>query len=419
MGKKVSDYRRTEEEEAFFIEVAKALGWYRRELGMKLNDIGSQISLSESAVSKYLIDPKVKKNFSSEEDLKKNSKVFLTLEYALKISATMGEKLWNILRLYEENENRTEKCTKLNANQSLNILNLNSTNLIVNSSDSKFEPWFGEFFCYFSSTSSSEIDKSKRENPKELTEEEKELFDITPSGDHLFCGKMSISKAEDNYCQVSLRFMSDKYNHNIKHYQGTLVLSKQYSAGFISLYGQENGECSYIIVESPDSQKLKCRMAMVLTLSSIDRHRRACTEKMLITKKRILENSRAYETLKSLLPMNDSVIRITNEQYEMLLKELSASKNQQLREFANTYSELSDIEKANLTIDKYEYIMIPESTIDNWRKLSEISRKQLRTLMRKYSIVNWYYKANNKNAEEIYYIMNEESTDMEKEDLEK
>lgn len=419
MGKKVSDYRRTEEEEAFFIEAAKALGWYRRELGMKLNDIGSQISLSESAVSKYLIDPKVKKNFSSEEDLKKNSKVFLTLEYALKISATMGEKLWNILRMYEENENRTEKCTKLNANQSSNILNLNSTNLIVNSSDSKFEPWFGEFFCYFSSTSSSEIDKSKRENPKELTEEEKELFDITPSGDHLFCGKMSISKAEDNYCQVSLRFMSDKYNHNIKHYQGTLVLSKQYSAGFISLYGQENGECSYIIVESPDSQKLKCRMAMVLTLSSIDRHRRACTEKMLITKKRILENSRAYETLKSLLPMNDSVIRITNEQYEMLLKELSASKNQQLREFAHAYSKLSDIEKANLTIDKYEYIMIPESTIENWRKLSEISRKQLRTLMRKYSIVNWYYKANNKNAEEIYYIMNEESTDMEKEDLER
>ena len=56
--------------------------------------------------------------------------------------------------------------------------------------------------------------------------------------------------------------------------------------------------------------------------------------------------------------MNDSVIRITNEQYEMLLKELSASKNQQLREFANAYSKLSDIEKANLTIDKYEYIMI-------------------------------------------------------------
>ena len=37
---------------AFFIEVAKALGWYKRELGMKLNDIGSQISLSESAETK-------------------------------------------------------------------------------------------------------------------------------------------------------------------------------------------------------------------------------------------------------------------------------------------------------------------------------------------------------------------------------
>ena len=31
--------------------------------------------------------------------------------------------------------------------------------------------------------------------------------------------------------------------------------------------------------------------------------------------------------------------------------------------------------------------------------------------------MNWYYKANNKNAEEIYYIMNEEFSDMEEQDL--
>lgn len=250
-----------------------------------------------------------------------------------------------------------------------------------------------------------------------MIEEEKELFDITPSGDHLFCGKMSISKAEDSSCHVSLRFMSDKLNHNIKHYHGTLVLSKQYSAGFISLCGQEKGECSYIIVESPDSKNLKCRMGMVLTLSSIDRHRRACAEKMLITEKRILENSRAYQALKSLLPMNDSVIRITNEGYEMLIKELAASENQELRQFAHIYPELSDIVSTNLTIDKYEYITIPESTIGNWRKLSSISRNQLCILLRKYSLMNWYYKANNKNAEEIYYIMNEEFSDMEEQDL--
>lgn len=31
--------------------------------------------------------------------------------------------------------------------------------------------------------------------------------------------------------------------------------------------------------------------------------------------------------------------------------------------------------------------------------------------------MNWYYKANNKNAEEIHYIMNKEFSDMEERDL--
>lgn len=83
MEKKVSDYRKTEGAAFFFIEAAKALGWYREKTGIKLSDIGKQIALSESAVSKYLIAPKLEKNFSNEEDLKKNSKVILTLEYAL------------------------------------------------------------------------------------------------------------------------------------------------------------------------------------------------------------------------------------------------------------------------------------------------------------------------------------------------
>ena len=91
MEQKVSDYRKTEDTVFFLIEAAKALGWYREKTGMKLSDIGSQIALSESAVSKYLIAPKLEKNFSNEEDLKKNSKVILTLEYALKISEAMGQ----------------------------------------------------------------------------------------------------------------------------------------------------------------------------------------------------------------------------------------------------------------------------------------------------------------------------------------
>ena len=138
---------------------------------------------------------------------------------------------------------------------------------------------------------------------------------------------------------------------------------------------------------------------------------------MLITKKRILEGSKAYQALKALLPMNDSAIRITDVEYEKFLEELSASDNQELRQFADRYPELSDIVKTNSTIEKYESITIPESTINNWKKLSSESRTQLRMLMRKHSFVNWYYKANNKKAEEIYYIINEDYANEEEDDM--
>lgn len=62
-------------------------------------------------------------------------------------------------------------------------------------------------------------------------------------------------------------------------------------------------------------------------------------------------------------------------------------------------------------------ITIPESTINNWKKLSSESRTQLRMLMRKHSFVNWYYKANNKKAEEIYYIINEDYANEEEDDM--
>ena len=202
--------------------------------------------------------------------------------------------------------------------------------------------------------------------------------------------------------------MSDKKKHKIKHYLGTLVLSKPYSVGFISLFSQETGECSYIIVKGPNSNSLECRMAMVLTLSSIDRHRRACSEKMLITKNLIPENSKTYNALKALLRMNDSFIRITNTEYSKLLQELQASDSIELQRFAERYPNLSTLANSSSTIDTCEYIMIPESTIKNLKFLSPVDRDSLHILMRKHSIANWYYKANNKNAEDIFNFINQE-----------
>ena len=396
-------------EKEFFIKAAKALGWYKIETKTTLSIIGQYVKLSESAVSKYLIAPQKADDLEAEIFAGKR-KIYLTLKYALQIAEAMGSTLWEILYLYDEQKNKSANCTKMNSNQELNLLEEYGINFLADANDVKYKPWIGNFYCYFSSTSSNEINKEKREKPKKLTSEEQELYDITPSKDHLFCGIMSISKADDNSCQVLLRFMSDKWKHNIKHYYGKLVLSRQYSAGFISLFCEENGECSYLILESPDSQMLRCRMAMVLTLSSIDRHRRACVEKMLISKNIIKENSKAYDALKAFLPMNDSIIRITSEGYKKLRAELLNSDQLELQQFVKKYSELEDIINANSTIEAYECAMIPESTIDNWKLLSPTARETLCILMRKYSITNWYHKANNKNAEKIFYLLKDELT---------
>lgn len=60
---------------------------------------------------------------------------------------------------------------------------------------------------------------------------------------------------------------------------------------------------------------------------------------------------------------------------------------------------------ANSTIEMHEYVSIHESIISGLKNLSDEDKNQLRVSMRKYSIANWYYKANNKNAEDILNII--------------
>lgn len=112
--------------------------------------------------------------------------------------------------------------------------------LLVDANDLRFKPWIGEYYCYFSSTSSSEINKKEKEADVCL-QEKSTLFNITPSNDHIFSGIMTISKEED-LCKVEFEFMADKKNHNVKDYCGTLRLSSQYATRFIEMTCVENVE---------------------------------------------------------------------------------------------------------------------------------------------------------------------------------
>lgn len=381
-------------EKKFKNQVADALRWYQKEHKKIYTQItiGNSIGLDNTTISKYLSE-------------KKEKRIEIPLERALRIAEAMDTNLWTIMYLYEQQgtEMPMESCTNLNKEEKLKSEFLKIENLIVDVNDVRFKPWIGEYFCYFSSTSANEINKKKEECAEGLTEEQKELFQISPSNDHIFCGKMIISE-DGVYCKVSLSFMADKRKHSVKHYVGKLYLSGQYAAGFIELSGQENGECSYIVLKSPDSGKLECRMAMVLTLSSIDGHRRACTEKILISKKKIEEETGEYEALKAYLRMNDSYIYIEKEEYEKLIGELKNMDVEELQKFADKYSDFAKLVSDNVTIEVREYASIPESIIQNL--ISKENKTKLCVCLRNHSMANWYYKANDKNAEDILNLIN-------------
>lgn len=383
-------------EEEFKNQAAEALRWYQKEHNKEYTQkkIGEILCKHHSMISKYLA--------------KKDKRIEMELQTTINMAEAMDTNLWTIMYLYEQQkrEERKKNCTNLNEEENLKSDSLKFENLIVDANDSRFRPWIGEYYCYFSSTSSNEINSIKKECKNDLTDEQKKLFNITPSKDHIFCGRMDIYQVGD-LCKVSLVFMADKESHNIKHYEGRLYLSGQYSAGFIELFGLENGECSYIILNSPDSGKLECRMAMALTLSSIDSHRRACAEKILISKKEIAEATSEYEALKAYLRMNDSFVHIKEEEYDKLICELKNTDIVELQNFANRYSDFSKLVSNNSTIEVHKYVTIPESIIKNMKILSKENKAKLCVLLRNHSKANWYYKANNRNAEDILNIINE------------
>lgn len=383
-------------ENEFKVQAVKSLQWYRKRHKTIYTErkIGEKLHLDISTISKNL-------------SVTNNEKSLVSLERAIDIAEAMDSNLWTIMYQYElyKTEENEKKCKKFDEKENLKVVSNKFEKLLVDANDPRFKPWMGEYYCYFSSTSSSEINKKKKEADVCL-QEKSTLFNITPSNDHIFCGIMTISKEED-LCKVEFEFMADKKKHNVKHYCGTLRLSSQYAAGFIEMTCAENGECTYIIANSPDSGSLECRMAMVLTLSSIDRHRRACAEKMFISQKEIKEGTAEYEALKAFLPMNDSHIYIHEEEYGKLINELKNTGVKELQSFADKYSDLSKLVSNNSVIDICKYVSIPESIISNLKSLSDENKNKLRIYMRKHSIANWYYKANNKNAEDILNIINE------------
>lgn len=264
--------------------------------------------------------------------------------------------------------------------------------------------WLGTYYCYFSSTSSAEVGKSRKNNEKKASDdaEVNELLDVLPS-DYINCGIMKITPgdSQDELCHVEFKFLSDPFKHTIERYYGHLTLSHTVKAVFCELVSETRGEKSYIIIDNqdqgPKSSHPCCYIALVLTCSNKFHKERPCCERIIISSKVIQNNTPEYKTLKSNLLMNDGYIRITRWGYDQVIRDIKQSGEPLLEDIARKFPTLDKLEGKTVSIEPCAFI--PERVIRSLHSLSEAQQQQFEMLLRLHSTAPWYCKTKASKAD--------------------
>lgn len=412
------------------IHIAKAIGWYIDTVNKISNHkqytqttLAKQMNLSNSALSRKIIKKKEAGKIIDENSFKQEGKRKLEIDDAQKLCAYLDTTLTDVLFFYERKEfwesnlslfdkmnNLTKNLTNssdasipfgdefLQKSISLSSQSTKNSNFISDVTHPDFEPWFGKFYCYFSSTSSEEAghERPKGFNRYNDDPELDEMLKITPD-DYIFCGILDIQNGVTSntpYCHVEFKFLSDPNKLHIKRYHGRLTISRIRNVVFIELLNNEEGELSYLIVEKKEigstNPYIQCSMAMALTISSHEGHRRPCCERMILCRNPIDINSEAYKTIKANLHMNDNNIRITDWGYNELIREIQSSNDPLLKEIARKYPNLKSLKSEVVKIE--ECAFIPETYIDELSNLTVDKRKKFETMLRLHSIAPWYSK---------------------------
>lgn len=422
----------------FMLNIMKALGWYMNlnKSEIKKKDIAKELHLDAAVISYSTIEPKQADSINAN-NYADHGKRLISIPRANEFCKCMNTTLENILYYYQFKNvlvNMTKidmikKLTnKLTDGEEMSDLilddyaesiqeqekdNLHSkSNFISDVNHPDFQSWIGTFYCYFSSTSSDEIDQkcdiNLNEN-KETSEELKELLRCA-TRDHIFCGIMKVYKdiPKDNLCHVEFKFLANLNNRVIKRYSGILTLSANTRAVFCELISDEQGEKSYLIFEKQDLGKgqpqVDCCMAMALTYSSKVYHRRPCCERMILSSKSFKEGTDEYAAMKAHLRMNDNMIRITQWGYNELIKEINHSEDHELKEIIELFPSLDNLIGQNVTMDKCAFI--PESMIRTLHSLSSEQKLKFEVLLRNHSIAPWYSKTKSNKAQTLSNLTN-------------
>ena len=428
---------------SYSIYISKAIGWYldttNKISGHKKftqDEIARKMGLTVSALSRKIIRPKDANQINDKNSLKDRNKRKLEINEAKKLCNILGLSLNDVVYFYDHKDyfesdiEFFDKMILLTKSLTISPVQTGKTDdflseLYVEKSDATedmpsnfitdinhpdFKPWLGNFFCYFSSTSSDEAGKTRKKRFERQSDDPEldELLKVTPN-DYIFCGILSIGnkpKFNDNYCHVEFKFLADPQELHIKRYQGILTISRIRNVIFCELGNNNEGEISYLIIEKKEIGSMhphvEYSMGMVLTVSSIDGHRRPCCERIIISRTPIDIYSENYKALKANLYMNDNMIRITEWGYNELIKEIERSSNPVLAEIAEKYPNLESLKSGAVSFDKCAFI--PYTYIDSFANLTPVARKKFEIMLRLHSIAPWYSKTKSTKISDLLGI---------------
>lgn len=427
----------------FQLHIMKALGWYISiHKSIKQNEIAQKMSVDPTVISYAVISPK-KADEITEENYQENNKRLIDISRAMEICECMNTTLPNVLYYYQfknviDNLDKIDNIEKLtnqltyseNDNVKLtqildnvaepmqqwnnvsNSVQINTNNIISDINHPDFNPWFGKYYCYFSSTSSDEAGKTRATVPDKFSDDSElqELLDCSTK-EYIFCGIMNIHDRtvhKDNLCHVDFKFLANPDERLIKRYSGIIMLSAKTKAVFCELTSNDQGEKTYLILEKQDLGKeqphVRCCMAMVLTYSSRVNRRRPCCERMIISNNIIKEKSEEYEAMKAYLHMNDSTIRITHWGYNELIKDIENSDDPDLKKIVELFPDLQSLDGKNVNIENCAFI--PESVVYTLNSLTNSQKRKFEILLRNHSIAPWYSKTKATKADTLFKLLN-------------
>lgn len=440
----MSIWKQQSEEEKrieYRLHIMKALGWYiNTHKAIKQNELAAKLHVDAAVINRGVISPKNAESVTVANYKEKGIRL-ITTERALEICSVMETTLENILYYYQfrtvlTNSPKMDSLEKLTnqLTEQASVKNLKTqplefdgvflqrdlntcpkeevNNLISDVNHPSFGPWFGKYYCYFSSTSSEETTSNQRKSFDKASDDNRmqELLQCAPE-EHIFCGILDINNKineKDTTCHVNFEFLANPKKKLSKKYSGVLMLSSNTNAVFCELESKKLGEKTYFILEKQDlgsdQPQVQCCMAMVLTYSSIVHRRRPCCERMVISRKRILEKTVAYENMKANLRINDNVIRITQWGYEELLKDINRTTDSDLLKIKELFPNLESLSGNNVTIEKCAFM--PESVIHTLHSLTDIQKQKFENLLRIHSIAPWYCKIKSTKADVLFKLLN-------------